>query len=72
MSCSGKLGLSTLLKELDHRWLPSVLVKARSQLWELGYYWVTKHYYACYAKLHKYEISISWNDAVEIVKQFKV
>ena len=49
MSCSGKLALTILIKELDHRWLPSILAKARSHFRELGYQWVTKHHYA---KIH--------------------
>ena len=43
MSCFGKLALTILLKGLIHRWLPSILVKARSQFGELGYQWVIKH-----------------------------
>jgi len=46
MNGSGKLDLTILTKELDHRWLPSILVKARSYFRELGYQRVTKHYYA--------------------------
>lgn len=53
MSCSGKLALTTLLKKLDHRWLPSLLVKARSQFGELEYQWGTKHCYAKYTQILK-------------------
>lgn len=49
MSCSGKLALTILIKEFDHRWLPGILVKARSHFRELGYQWVTQCYYV---KIH--------------------
>lgn len=53
MSCSGKLALTTLLKELDHRWLLSLLVKARSQFGDFEYQGGIKHCYAKYTQILK-------------------
>lgn len=49
----------TLIKELDHRWLPSILVKARGQFGNSGYQWVTKHCYAKYTHIQNQQ-QLEW------------